>query len=498
MPNGHSSPTKAAAPDTINIGSIADRMRALRGQGMDVGNEPPKRLGKDVPLLPASSGSSASSGKPGPLGPMSVTGGAGNYGPARGSKREPSSEQPASVRTLPTRPTQPSPVVPTVLSALNLPTAPVSKAEDVKSWVGQTSTLASAEAIQGNVEKRPSPLASKMNDHTASTGPPQPPTPTIASPSSTGHGNTTKNVPATALKQSESVSRVSENQQSSSHPTETPRPPSRSQTLPPPKQKDDLNDFANAFPSLSEFGKQFETDEAFKSPTQSYPFEYARSPVTGLPNGRSHGTIRHDEFDGHPALSLPDVPTSLPSLPSAPSGMPGLPPPPSRPDNLSPSHQHILPPSPDSQVIARSASTPMTPVEHVSSPPPAGEAISRISSRQHTVPNPQPVNSPDVHHSPLLTFPVAVPTPKPKPAVNGTKPSAPPIAPKPKPKLPYTNAISPEQLRGYILDPELDVLILDVRPEDEYRRSYVGIEYEPRGAVVKIVWMDPTVLMRSE
>lgn len=93
--------------------------------------------------------------------------------------------------------------------------------------------------------------------------------------------------------------------------------------------------------------------------------------------------------------------------------------------------------------------------------------------------------------SPGLSFPVAKPTPGPPPPREPTKEVA-------KPKFPLTNAIEPELLRSYFLDPSVDILLLDVRVEEEFQRSHVGEEYEARGAKVKVVWMDGTVLMRNE
>lgn len=68
----------------------------------------------------------------------------------------------------------------------------------------------------------------------------------------------------------------------------------------------------------------------------------------------------------------------------------------------------------------------------------------------------------------------------------------------PKPKFPFANSIEPELLRSYILHPSVNLLLLDVRSEEEYKQGYVGKEYEPKGYVVFSVWLDPTVVMRSE
>jgi ubiquitin carboxyl-terminal hydrolase 8 len=47
------------------------------------------------------------------------------------------------------------------------------------------------------------------------------------------------------------------------------------------------------------------------------------------------------------------------------------------------------------------------------------------------------------------------------------------------------------------VNPAVDMVILDVRGEEDFGRGHVGQEYEERGAKVRIVWVDPTVLMRD-
>ena len=252
----------------------------------------------------------------------------------------------------------------------------------------------------------------------------------------------------------------------------------------PPPLPDRLQDFEKAFPSLSEFGKQFEVDGP---PNRAYPFEREDQPSTppaGLPNGGAADL---------PDSSSPKMPV-FPDVPSAPTTRPGLPSPPSRPDGFNPSESDGLgPPSPDLQnSLKRPASTanvstlPQTPDLLTDSPrsdfpsePPAPSAILRPSEPKVRSPVPDPSSSPS------LSFPVAKPTPR-DPSKEFTKP-----------KFPLTNAIEPELLRSYFLNPAVDVLLLDARSEEEFRRNHVGEEYEARGAKVKVVWMDPTVLMRE-
>jgi ubiquitin carboxyl-terminal hydrolase 8 len=67
-----------------------------------------------------------------------------------------------------------------------------------------------------------------------------------------------------------------------------------------------------------------------------------------------------------------------------------------------------------------------------------------------------------------------------------------------KPKFPFSNSVEPELLRSYILNPSVNLLLLDVRSEEEFQKGYVGKEYEPKGYPVHVTWVDPTVLLRNE
>jgi ubiquitin carboxyl-terminal hydrolase 8 len=66
-----------------------------------------------------------------------------------------------------------------------------------------------------------------------------------------------------------------------------------------------------------------------------------------------------------------------------------------------------------------------------------------------------------------------------------------------KPEFPFTNTITPDTLRSYFLNLAVDVLLLDVRPEAEFERGYVGYQYVGRGCKINVVWIDPTILMRD-
>lgn len=66
-----------------------------------------------------------------------------------------------------------------------------------------------------------------------------------------------------------------------------------------------------------------------------------------------------------------------------------------------------------------------------------------------------------------------------------------------RPDFPLSMTITPELLRSYFLNLSVDILLLDVRPEDEFQRGYVGHQYVDRGCRINVVWIDPTILMRD-
>jgi ubiquitin carboxyl-terminal hydrolase 8 len=258
---------------------------------------------------------------------------------------------------------------------------------------------------------------------------------------------------------------------------------------------DNLDDFEKAFPSISEFAKQYEDP-----PPGAFAFE--RDPdstkeISGLPNVRpsrpqeARDIWRQAIHEEEPESDLPDVSglPDLPSLPSVPISKPVLPKPPKKPDGL---HGEALgPPSPDTDAdIKRAASTPN--VATLKGSPVDGDRTPLPPSRQPLGPRPlnSAVTSPPGSASPALNFPVPVPT-----AGPSKLPSAAPKAE--KPKFPLTNSIDCDVLRTYILNPAVDVLLLDVRSEEETQRGYVGLEYEGRGKEIKNVWLDPHVVLRD-
>ncbi|RSH85154.1 ubiquitin-specific protease doa4 [Saitozyma podzolica] len=511
-------------PEVSSMGSIADRMKALRA------------------------------GSRGQMGPMSVTGGAGNFGPARipptttrdragsGSSMEhgrPLPEQPTSRRrSIPSNP--PAHSLPAIgQNGLPAPSAP-------SAIPGDQSPAAEEPPV------RPTPTGSSTRSHlsnsaftSASDSTEQPahgmhpagdraPTrmltqrpPGLISPSHSGP-DPARQPPSAGPSSKPSLPAIPHSPpshdlsslQSSGSGTEV---PPRSPAHPPPNG---LDDFEKAFPSLSEFGKQFEADEAALKTKSDGDGDRG---ISGLPNGSSDvkppPTIR--EEGPSPEPSFPDVPSfpALPSVPmSIPSKKPSLPPPPARPTDIEGEHHAHSPPDAGLKIdIKRPASTPNvttlpgdaldldepapmeTRAEHrdLPPPPPSLRPAGPPSTMRGTSPN---GTFHDVR-SPPTSFP-AIKTSLPQPPTSAasvppptsTAPTAGPSKMElpPKPKFPFSNAVEPEVLRSYILNPSVNLLLLDARSEEDFQKGYVGKEYEPKGYPVQVVWMDPTVLMRND
>lgn len=78
------------------------------------------------------------------------------------------------------------------------------------------------------------------------------------------------------------------------------------------------------------------------------------------------------------------------------------------------------------------------------------------------------------------------PTPNEKPKALSTA----------KPSLPFTNAIMPDTLFGYLRDPSLSLLLVDTRSGEEHGKGWIGEEEQREGRAVNCVWVDPTILSR--
>nr|XP_018259897.1 uncharacterized protein I303_07969 [Kwoniella dejecticola CBS 10117]OBR82055.1 hypothetical protein I303_07969 [Kwoniella dejecticola CBS 10117] len=435
-----------SGPDIRGGGSIADRMKALGGHGMDVGNSS-KRFSKD--LSPASTPLNRPSAPPANATPKpkesvqsngTGTSAGGNMGSLRttkpaGNRQRSESSSSATVRPSATgsstrsrRSTNPTEV------DRPLPIAPINN-----------------------------PISNPANTSTnppLNAGPSKPPLPPI---------------PSTLTNRNLAAQKQADNEADTSSGT--------------------LKDFEKAFPSLSDFGKQFQDDDDDLF-TQ-------------------HNPTIEENGEHSPEIQLPDVP-SFPNLPSAPSDRPGrsaspLPPPPRRPDRINTlNREHsgngdhdkaLSPPMPDAGAgLKRPARNLPNGVVRDDAPNGVTRDTAPSAGLKDGI-------------SPTLSFPVATPTPpQASPRTRNSLPHPPSLTPQPppqqangiphsqefkKPKFPFSNSVTPDELRSYFLNPAVDILLLDVRSEEEYKRGHVGREYEPRGAKVTVVWMDPTVLMRD-
>lgn len=281
-----------------------------------------------------------------------------------------------------------------------------------------------------------------------------------------------------------------------------------------PSESDDLAQFEQSFPTLDTFATQFETPPEIIIPT---PLPIKRSPLPEIPR---------------PKPSEPDLPSvpsfpAFPSLPSVPNELPGQskPPLPPPPEPISPKDVVLSPPSPDlDSEIRRPASQPAETNKDAEFSPPTVElnALDLESSPKATskpvppLPNHQlrfqsesPSSNPEsMPQSPRANeqTSLAIPTPQVRqPAQHAGSPiNAAAAAPSGffpthagKPSFPRTNVLEPKDLRSYFMNLDIDVLLIDVRSEDEWRKSYVGAEYYDRGCHVNVVWIDPTIIMRS-
>ena len=250
-----------------------------------------------------------------------------------------------------------------------------------------------------------------------------------------------------------------------------------------------IDDFSKAFPSLSDFGKRFE-----EAPPGTYPFERdpdATSDVSGMPgvkpppSANGHRMETHEEEEG--VVEFPDV-SALPELPSVPSDKPGIAASSTRPESK-PNGSRGMPLLDQNGDLKRPASSPNVvslpdkPMEMPKTPQPPPSASPRSPGELSRGDSAEKVQS--------LTFPVA--QPHAGPSKQSSRPQKPPPA---KPAFPLTNSIAPETLRSYFLNPSVDVLLLDVRTEEEAQTGYVGVEYQDR-AKINNVWLDPNVIMRE-
>ncbi|GMK54579.1 hypothetical protein CspeluHIS016_0111650 [Cutaneotrichosporon spelunceum] len=499
-------------------GSIADRMKALSGHGVDVST---RRISRDLGRGPPSR-------PPAPV-----------RRPSQDlvHQRRPSLPRPPSIHNLSRRGSSAS------LSGVNgispNPTgssirsnqSPVKNSVPLYRPASATST-ASARQPQGSgsVPSSPAlvtepPFPSPRAEHT--TPPILLPMVSSSQPSPRGLANAEPDKASTRSSAATPPSRPA-------HPLPTPPNP-LSRTLSQTEAAQRLGNFEKAFPSLDQLGKQFDDDgfaiPALPTPTADEP---RRVPPTPKKDDEDAAAV----FLGFP--NLPSVPTDLPGTQALSKRSLSPPPTPVRLDE--PETDKDRPPSPPSPDVTRQnrpastlgfsaqnslalspyntprasivdedtkcSSSPLAALEQGAQsssvlgdgtplPPANGSATMSPLSPREVATSPTPVA--------LSTEPLTMPEPQPAPvhAANGAGPGPsdtdPPSgsAGPTKPNFPFTSSIMPETLRSYFLMPAVNVLICDVRSADEFSMGIVGAEYHARGCKVNVVWIDPTVLLRS-
>ncbi|BEI95738.1 hypothetical protein CcaverHIS631_0106870 [Cutaneotrichosporon cavernicola] len=500
-------------------GSIADRMKALSGHGVDVST---RRISRDLArALP-----------PRPPAPV--------HRPSQDlvHQRRPSLPRPPSIHNLSRRGSSAS------LSGLNgvspNPTGGSTRSNHspVKNTIPlyrspSAMSTTSTRQVQGSGSMLPSPAGG--SEPTLPTPPTEPAPPSIPSPP---------------------VSSVQSSRRGSAHvepdmtpdrpsailpPSRPPHPPApMSRTLSQTEAAEQLGNFEKAFPSLDELDKQFD-DEGFAIPALPAHTSNGLRPLPEAPK-KADGDAA--AFLGFP--SLPSVPKDLPGTRALPK--PSLPPPPLpvRLDDLEKGDDRPpSPPSPDMRMQNRPASTlgfsaqnslSLSPyntlhapvIDEAAKPTSTPQTASQMEEQYLLMPaastkppedgtsppstngsaaiSPLPPGEAAISSSShaLSTEPLAMPEPQPAQAgvANGaglgpsdTDPPSGSGIPT-KPNFPLTSSITPDTLRSYFMNPAVNVLICDVRPADEFSLGIVGAEYHARGCKVNVVWIDPTVLTR--
>jgi ubiquitin carboxyl-terminal hydrolase 8 len=510
-PSRPSTSRQSSGPEAGSLGSIADRMRMLKAKGLDAA--PNKRISRnDLPSVPDMA--------PPPLAPKpqtddlearmaalrSPTSTAGNYGSARPSSQQikPSHEQPAITTSRSRSASGSSQVIPPMKTGDSL------RSNQQSTHIASPSFDARSIAPDGPMKEASTGGSydnrrSSLYDAPLSAGPSRQAnaqTPTM-SPHHSGSESLSRQLSrqsqtmrTTEPRSSDPSSQHYESGPSGSTPSTNPAPP-----LPDPPTKtlsaDNLHEFERAFPSLSDFSKQYEVDEP---PAPMLGFEKdpdATNATTVSPTAESSRrlpTWQETAEDGDVEIDLPDV-SGLPGirdLPSVPTSRPGRSEAPAAEDGISP-------PSPDMNgEIKRPASTPNV-ATMGSYPLESDRAAAAVPpARAPLGPRPSPNGAArnGVISPPAMSFPVAKPTPGPSTTREGkehTEKGEKLV----KPKFPYSNSIDCDTLRSYFLNPAVDVLLLDVRPEEEFQKGYVGVEYEARGAKIELVWLDPNVVSRE-
>jgi ubiquitin carboxyl-terminal hydrolase 8 len=488
-PSSSSSTAKAAGPETTSMGSIADRMKALSGKGMDVGGSD-RRMSKDQGDRPPVSAGLSRAGIP-------TMGQSGNNGPVRTQRSRAGSQvsQHGDVGQSQSQSQKQSPI---------------------EGGRSRSSSIKESKPPTVNTNSRPLP-SHEEHPHASSSRPPPaiapkpklpiPPsqhtTPTQIEPSHTGSSTASTRVNINGHRPESGF--ITTSPIVPTHSGHTPAPPSAKSSKPPlppiPQshtgtkkagpgpgpETNGLDDFERTFPSLDDFGKQFPEP---------------------IPANKSSGTTNGEDESKY---AFPEVPSSsFPDLPSVPSSRPGLPSPPGSPPTgftgLKPPNGHgqghDSPPNPDvDRETKRPTSQPnlskldgrVDPSIGLASPDHPAPTLQDFRTPQLPTPAMSPPSTSPNGSSPQP--PLAFPTPQPTP---GRRPIPIPQQEAVKPKFPFSNSVNCETLRSYFLNPDVEMILLDVRSEEEHRKGVVGAEYEPKGAKLRVIWMDPTVLMRNE
>nr|ODN90061.1 ubiquitin carboxyl-terminal hydrolase 8 [Cryptococcus depauperatus CBS 7841] len=452
-----------SGPETSSIGNLKDRMNALAGHGMSIDTVQPKRASRELPVKAA---------KPATLSTVNQTAGRTRSESVKGLPTTTSTNNGKQFQT--TASSKPSielsPLSPS--SATQINGQPAGLSTRSRTSTNERHGLSSSLAALGDSGVPPpgqslTPLSNNIHMKAEQTHPPLPLAGNSASPLS--------------------------------------QPTHRSQLALDPLQSHSTNrlaEFERSFPSLLEFGKQWDSEPDY------LPNPY--SPTTGAtPTANGDGKYAPN----YPTISE-ETALNLPNLPSVPLTKPGLPQPPSQPELFSfptPAEPtptgRISPPKADVGTgfgLHRPASTPN---------------ITNLSLDDREAAEKEPMSK---MNDTKMDFPIAVPTPPrgepsslparglpvPQPVPSQSQPtqwasqqSA--LGKMEKPKFPFSNSVSPPQLREYFLNPSVSMLFLDVRNPSDWERNgerrSVGKEYEVRtGKKVEVVGVDPTILDRPD
>ncbi|KAJ9119135.1 hypothetical protein QFC22_003626 [Naganishia vaughanmartiniae] len=258
------------------------------------------------------------------------------------------------------------------------------------------------------------------------------------------------------------------------------------------QEDEEMAHFSTAFPPLSEF----EGMPAFTEPS-SLPSPSNNSAQSSLP---VNGQFRNDEAEGDAVSAL---------FPSAPKNRPG---------DISEKPRGGSIPTIGLTDTSRERTNGGENGSHPSSGGLSGLSAPDPVQRPSSLPMPDTARATSLEKSYFPSPPGSSGLPStPKefnatllpstmsPSIGGSrsKPPLPPIPgvkPKtlstPKPTLPLTNSISPEVLYDYLQEPALTLLVIDTRSYEDHQQDYIGKESFVEGRRTNTIWIDPTILAR--